>query len=69
MAVPVSAKGATLDIGEAHRLFGFPSTGVGVRYDVSAKGRILAALPPEESGKTPNEALKFVQNWTAELKK
>ena len=66
MAVPVSAKGATLDIGEAHRLFGFPPTGVGVVYDVSAKGRILAALPPEESGKT---ALKFVQNWTAELKK
>jgi hypothetical protein len=38
-------------------------------YDVSGKGRILAALQPEESGKTANEALKFVQNWTAELKK
>src|SRR5262249_28537761 len=30
MAVPVGARGATLDIGEAQRLFGFPSTGVGV---------------------------------------
>jgi Tol biopolymer transport system component len=69
MAVPVAARGATMDIGEPHRLFRFPPTGVGVIYDVSAKGRILAALPPEESGKTPNEALKFVQNWTAELKK
>jgi Tol biopolymer transport system component len=69
MAVPVNAKGATLDIGEAHPLFVFPSTGVGVIYDVSAKGRILAVLPPEEGGKTANESLKFVQNWTAELKK
>jgi serine/threonine protein kinase len=69
MAVPVAAKGATMDIGEPQRLFGFPPTGVGVIYDVSARGRILAALPPEESGKTPNEVLKFVQNWTAELKK
>jgi len=69
MAVPVNTRGATLDIGEAHRLFEFPSTGVGVMYDVSDKGRILAALQPEESGKTANEALKFVQNWTAELNK
>jgi hypothetical protein len=69
MAVPVNARGATMDIGEAHRLFPFPSTGVGVMYDVSAQGRILAVLPPEESGKTSNEALKFVQNWTAGLKK
>ena len=69
MAVPVNARGATLNIDEAHRLFVFPSTGVGVMYDVSAQGRILAVLPPEESGKTSNEALKFVQNWTAELKK
>ena len=69
MAVPVNARGATLKIGEAHRLFGYPSTGLGVVYDVSAHGRILAALPPEESGKTVNEALQFVLNWTAELKK
>jgi hypothetical protein len=69
MAVPVNAGGATLDIGKAHRLFGFPSTGVGVIYDVSAQGTILAGLQPEESGKTANEALKFVQNWTAELQK
>src|SRR5262249_22893132 len=69
MAVPVAAKGATLDIGEAHPLFVFPSTGVGVMYDVSAKGRILAVLPAQEGGKSANEALKFVQNWTAELKK
>jgi hypothetical protein len=68
MAVPVAARGATMDIGEPRRLFGFPPTGVGVVYDVS-KGRILAALPPEESGKTANEAIKFVQNWTADLKK
>ena len=68
-AVPVNARGATLEIGEAHRLFEFPYTGIGVIYDVSAKDRILAILPPEESGKTVNEALKFVQNWTAELKK
>jgi serine/threonine protein kinase len=69
MAVPVNARGPTLEIGEAHRLFGFPPTGVGDIYDVSAKGRILAVLPPEESGKTSNEVLRFVQNWTAELKK
>jgi Tol biopolymer transport system component/predicted Ser/Thr protein kinase len=69
MAVPVAARGAALDIGEAHPLFVFPSTGVGVMYDVSAKGRILAILPPQEGGKTANEALQFVQNWSAELKK
>lgn len=69
MAVPVAGKGATMDIGEAHRLFRFPPTGVGVAYDISAKGRILAAMPQEETGKTANEAIKFVQNWTAELKK
>ena len=50
MAAPVTAK-AALDIGEEHRLFGLQSTGVGVMYDVSAKGRIRAVLPPEEGGK------------------
>lgn len=69
MAVPVNDRGPTLDIGQAHRLFGFPSTGVGTSYDLSAKGHILAVLPLEESGKTANEVIKFVQNWTAELKK
>ena len=69
MAVPVNARGPTLEIGEAHRLFGFPPTGVGDIYDVSAKGRILAVLPPEESGKTGKESIKFVQNWPVELKK
>jgi hypothetical protein len=69
MAAPVTARGATLEIGAARRLFEFPPTGGGGMYDVSAKGRILAVLPPEESGKTANEALQFVQNWTSELKK
>jgi len=57
MAVPVNARGETLKIGEARRLFGFPSTGVSGLCDVSDKGRILAALPPEESGKAVNEAI------------
>jgi Tol biopolymer transport system component len=70
MVAPVSARGAALDIGEARPLFGLPSTGVGVFYDVSADGRrILAVLPQEESGKPANEAINFTQNWTAELKK
>jgi len=70
MVAPVSAKGAALDIGEARPLFGLPTTGVGVFYDVSADGqRILAVLPREESGKFANEAVNFTHNWTAELKK
>ena len=44
--------------------------GLDLLYDVPADGqRILALLQPEGSGKTANEAINFMQDWTAELKK
>jgi Tol biopolymer transport system component len=69
MAASVRATGAPLEISEAHPLFNFPATGVGISYDVSADGqRFLALLPPEVFN-SASEAINVVHNWAAGLKK
>jgi Tol biopolymer transport system component len=70
MAASVRETGAALEIGEAHTLFSFPPTGVGISYDVSADGqRFLALLPPEVLTNSANEVINVVHNWIAGLKK
>jgi len=70
MAVEVNVKGATLETGETHPLFGPFITGRGFLYDVSPDGQgFLAVAPPEDSGKSAEEAIQVVRNWTATLRK
>ncbi len=70
IAASVNSNGSTMEIGETRSLFGFPSTGVGVSYDVSDDGkRFLAVVLPEDTGNNANEAINVVQNWTLGLKK
>ena len=67
MAAEIAIKGAELEIGAAHPLFGLRLPGVGYQYDVSAGGqRFLAILPTERPAPEP---LTLLQNWTAGLKK
>jgi hypothetical protein len=67
MAVVVSLKGASIEIGPARPLgvrLGFVTN---YRYDVSADGqRMMAAVPVEERSSPP---LMLVENWTELLKK
>jgi eukaryotic-like serine/threonine-protein kinase len=70
IAAAVKSNGSTMEIGETRSLFGFPSTGVGVSYDVSDDGkRFLAVVLPEGTGNNANEAINVVQNWPLGLKK
>ncbi len=68
MAVDVSLKSATIEVGSARPLgirIGFVTTGS--RYDVSADGqRFLVARPLEQKASAP---LMLVENWTELLKK
>jgi eukaryotic-like serine/threonine-protein kinase len=63
MAVDVTAKGTTLEVGKARTLFGpAPAND----FDASADGqRFLMSVPVQ----TGPESLTLVQNWTAALKK
>ncbi len=70
VAVEVSAKGATLEFGEAHSLFG-PLKGLqsvqGFLYDVSSDGQRFLVVEPSEQD--TSDALTLVLNWTAGLEK
>jgi large subunit ribosomal protein L28 len=60
-------KGGEVQVGAAHRLFGPMPASLDYQYDVSADGRrILAVMPNEQAVPEP---LTLVQNWTAGLKK
>ncbi len=63
MAVDVSAKGTTLEVGKAHALFGPVSAN---DFGVSADGQRFLLSVPIESGA---QSLTLVQNWMAALKK
>jgi eukaryotic-like serine/threonine-protein kinase len=66
-AVEVNVKGAALEVGAVHPLFGPLLTGNGYQYDVSADGqRFLAVLAAVQN---KDEPLNIVQNWTVGLKK
>ena len=66
-AVDVNAKGATVETGQPHALFGPIPFSPGFLYDVSADGqRILLAAPPDQDAA---QGITVVQNWMAALKK
>jgi Tol biopolymer transport system component len=68
MAVPITAKGATLDAGIPVALFQTRIWGGGTnafnrqQYDVAPDGRFLISVTPEESTNTP---LTLLLNWKA----
>lgn len=63
MAVDITARGTTLEVGKAHTLFGPVSAN---DFGVSADGqRFLMSVPMQSAP----ESLTLVQNWMAALKK
>jgi serine/threonine protein kinase len=63
---PVTPKGAEMEVGTPEHLFHATNQAVGVSFDVAADGnRLLVNLSEDET----SAPLKFVSDWTAELKK
>jgi hypothetical protein len=68
MAVEVTLKGSTIDVGQVKPLgITVPTVLAGIPYDVSLNGqRILAITEPEHKSANP---VTLIQNWTSLLKK
>jgi protease II len=63
---PVTPKGSEMEVGAPEHLFHATNQAVGVPFDVAADGKRLLVNLSEEETSAP---LKFVSDWTAELKK
>jgi Tol biopolymer transport system component len=63
---PVTPKGTEMQVGTPEHLFHATNQAVGVSFDAAADGKRLLVNLSEEETSAP---LKFVSDWTAELKK